>query len=84
MSDASGDRAFRAPLAGSPGACEKRGELRSDASNRGGDGGGGNKTREFTAKNTQAPLAQLDRATASGAVGQRFESSVARQERRNF
>ena len=25
-----------------------------------------------------APLAQLDRATASGAVGQRFESSVAR------
>ena len=27
-----------------------------------------------------APLAQLDRATASGAVGQRFESSVARQE----
>ena len=27
-----------------------------------------------------APLAQLDRATASGAVGQRFESSVAREE----
>jgi hypothetical protein len=31
-----------------------------------------------TAKNKYAPLAQLDRATASGAVGQRFESSVAR------
>ena len=29
-------------------------------------------------KKYQAPLAQLDRATASGAVGQRFESSVAR------
>src|SRR5438477_170169 len=28
-----------------------------------------------------APLAQLDRATASGAVGQRFESSVARPAR---
>src|SRR5687768_13401918 len=30
---------------------------------------------------TFAPVAQLDRATASGAVGQRFESSRARQTR---
>ncbi len=73
-----GDRALRPPLAGSSGACEKRGQLGSDASNRGGDRGAGNKNSEFAAKNTQAPLAQLDRATASGAVGQRFESSVAR------
>jgi hypothetical protein len=35
---------------------------------------------EFAVKNGVAPLAQLDRATASGAVGQRFESSVARLE----
>ena len=32
----------------------------------------------FVDTDALAPLAQLDRATASGAVGQRFESSVAR------
>jgi hypothetical protein len=54
-----GDCALRAPLAGSPGACEKRGELGSDAP----DCGGGDGNHDFTAETSKAPLAQLNRAS---------------------
>src|SRR4029078_6249008 len=53
----------------------------------GGRGGGGRglRARGFAARvrtrNHPAPLAQLDRASASGAEGQRVESSVARRNR---
>ena len=67
-----------ASLARPPSACEKRHEPGSDAPNRGGDRGVGDKILKFTEWNTQAPLAQLDRASASGAEGQWFESTVAR------
>jgi len=58
-----GDGALCAPLAGSPGACEKRGELGTDASNRGDDRGEGDGNSEFPEENTHAPLLQRSRST---------------------
>lgn len=53
------------------------GELESEAENFGG-------SDEIRNEINDAPLAQLDRATASGAVGQKFESSVARRDPSGF
>jgi hypothetical protein len=76
-----GRRSSIRPLAGPSRACEKRRQLGSNTPNRGGDLGDEDGNSGIAEENAQAPLAQLDRATASGAVGQRFESSVDRAAR---